>query len=47
MVSSDNVRSVRPGYGADPKLLYDVIGKTYSSDISKGTPFTLDMISKR
>ena len=45
-VSSDNVRSVRPGYGADPKLLHDVIGKTYIHDIRKGTPLNLDMISE-
>lgn len=46
-ISSDNIKSVRPGNGAHPKLLYDVIGKTYGIDVKKGTPFSLNMILEK
>ena len=36
--TSDNVRSIRPGFGMAPKFLEDVIGKKALSTICKGTP---------
>ena len=44
LISKENVRSVRPGYGLHPKHLEDILGKTFNSDIEKGTAFSLDMI---
>ena len=44
LISKENVRSVRPGYGLHPKHLEDILGKTFKSDIEKGTAFSLDMI---
>lgn len=33
----DNVRSIRPGYGMHPKHLPDIIGKTATMDLERGT----------
>jgi pseudaminic acid synthase len=44
VITKENVRSVRPGYGLHPKHLEDILGKTFNSDIEKGTAFSLDMI---
>jgi N-acetylneuraminate synthase len=38
LVSRDNVRCIRPGYGMQPKYLNKVIGKKFITDISAGTP---------
>jgi len=39
-----NIRSIRPGYGIDPKNLNIVLGKRASKDIKAGTPFDWTMI---
>lgn len=36
IVTEQNVRSVRPGYGLHPKYLQDVIGKHFVKDCTKG-----------
>lgn len=41
-----NVRSVRPGFGLHPKFLKDIIGKTASKDLEKGTPMRLEFIKE-
>lgn len=41
-VTADAVRSVRPGFGAPPKLLDQVIGKRLISDQAANTPVRLD-----
>jgi pseudaminic acid synthase len=43
--NSDNVRSIRPGYGVAPKYLRKIIGKTSKRDIDRGSPMTMDMFS--
>ena len=35
--TEENIRSIRPGYGLEPKYYDDVIGKTSTVDISSGT----------
>ena len=42
--TSENVRSIRPGYGLHPKYLEDVIGSKSKGDISRGTPLSKGMI---
>lgn len=37
-ISSEDFRSVRPGYGLHPKLAKKIIGKTLSNDVNKYTP---------
>ena len=44
IVTNDNVRSIRPGFGLHPKYLKDIIGKKVKQDIKRGTPFDLDYI---
>ena len=44
VVTKENIRSVRPGYGLHPKYLKDILGKTFKSDLEKGTALSLEMI---
>lgn len=41
--TSENVRSIRPGFGLAPKHYNEVIGKVASSKINRGTPLTFDL----
>lgn len=43
-VTNDNVASVRPGYGMHPKHLKDMLGKTFNSNVEKGTRFSADLV---
>lgn len=45
LVTTENVRSIRPGYGLPPKLLDEVCGKVFSQDIERGTPLTEDVLN--
>jgi pseudaminic acid synthase len=38
VLTEDNVRSVRPGYGLHPKHLNEVLGKKVNQNVEKGTP---------
>ncbi|AEA34599.1 pseudaminic acid synthase [Hippea maritima] len=42
--NEDNVKSIRPGYGLNPKFLKDILGKKARKDIKKGTPLQWDLI---
>jgi len=42
--TSENLRSIRPGYGLAPKYTNDIIGKRARRDIKKGTPATWSFI---
>lgn len=42
--TSQNVRSIRPGYGLAPKYLKEILGKRSSRDIERGTPLSFDLI---
>lgn len=44
VVTLENVRSVRPGFGLHPKHLHDILGKEVLCDLIKGTPFSLDYL---
>lgn len=37
IITEQNVRSVRPGYGLHPKYLHDVIGKKVIENLKQGT----------
>lgn len=45
VVSPDDVRSVRPGYGVAPKHLNHIIGQKLIANVSKNTPVTLDLLA--
>ncbi len=44
VLTPENVRSIRPGYGLPPKYLKQILGKKAKRDIEKGTPFVWDLI---
>lgn len=44
ILTEDNVRSIRPGFGLHPKYLKEILGKCVKKDLKKGTPFELDFI---
>jgi len=45
LITKENVRSIRPGFGLHPKYLKDIIGKQFDHDIERGTPISLDLFS--
>lgn len=44
IITEENVRSIRPGFGLHTKYLKDIIGKRVNRDLKKGTPFELEFI---
>lgn len=47
LLTGENVRSVRPGYGLAPKYLKSILGKKTKKKISKGNPLRLDLVEFR
>lgn len=45
IITDDNIRSIRPGFGLHPKYLKDIIGKKVKKDLKRGTPLELDFIN--
>lgn len=45
--SEENVRSIRPANGMQPKYLKNIIGKKAKKDIPKGTPLKADLVAGR
>ncbi|MDO9057195.1 MAG: pseudaminic acid synthase [Sulfuricurvum sp.] len=43
-ITAANVRSVRPGFGLAPKYLSEILGKSFTTDVSKGTPLSWEHI---
>ena len=43
-VTEDSVRSIRPGFGMEPRFLPQVLGKKARRDVAKGTPFDWSMV---
>jgi pseudaminic acid synthase len=44
VLTPENIKSIRPGYGMPPKFYYKVLGKKIKYDVKKGTPLTNDML---
>ena len=44
IITEENVRSIRPGYGLAPKYLKDVLGKQAAQDLKKGIPLKWNFI---
>jgi len=44
IITENNVKSIRPGYGLHSRNYSDVLGKFAKYDIEKGTPFSWDLI---
>ena len=46
VITEQNVRSVRPGYGLAPKYLPEILGKRVNRDLTKGDRMKLEYIDK-
>ena len=46
IITEQNVRSVRPGYGLAPKFLPEILGKRVNRDLKKGDIMMLEYIEK-
>ena len=44
VLTRENMRSIRPGFGLPPKYLGIALGKKVKRDVKKGTPFDWDLI---
>ncbi len=44
ILTKENVRSIRPGFGMHPKHYKEILGKTVVKDIERGTPLSFDLI---
>jgi pseudaminic acid synthase len=44
MISKENVRSIRPGFGLAPKYYNDILGKKVKITLKRGTPLSWDVI---
>lgn len=45
VITEQNVRSVRPGYGLHPKYLSELIGKKVNHDLDKGARFSSEYVT--
>lgn len=46
ILTEDNIRVVRPGYGMNPKYYNSILGRMVNRDIKHGTPLSEDVIQK-
>jgi pseudaminic acid synthase len=44
VITKENVRSIRPGFGMHPKYYSEIIGKKFKQDIERGTPISFEII---
>lgn len=47
LITKNNVRSIRPGFGMHPKFYKEILGKKFSQDLNRGIPLTSKMISQK
>ena len=46
IITHENVRSIRPGFGLHTKHLKDILGKPFSQPVKKGEPLNFNMIQQ-
>ena len=46
LLTEENVRVIRPGYGLSPRYFREVLGQAALQEIKKGTPIQFDLIGK-
>ena len=44
LATSENIRAIRPGFGASPSILSNVLGKKFLKDCDKGMPFKINLV---
>lgn len=45
LITENNIRSIRPGYGLHPKYYKEIIGKRFSKYVERGTPLNWDLVN--
>jgi pseudaminic acid synthase len=45
IITTENVRSIRPGYGLHPKYFEQILGKAVNTDLKRGIPLKTENIS--
>jgi N-acetylneuraminate synthase len=45
LLTPQNLRAIRPGYGLPPKYIDQLIGKRVKQDVRKGTPASWDLLA--
>ena len=46
IITTKNVKSIRPGFGLHPKYLSSILGKTANKNLYRGEPFKLTDIEE-
>lgn len=46
ILTTDNIRVIRPGYGMKPIFYHDILGKHAIRDIKRGTPLSINMFGE-
>jgi pseudaminic acid synthase len=44
IITEENIKSIRPGYGLHPKYFKEIIGKKFKEAVKKGTPLKMEVI---
>ena len=44
VITKDNIRSIRPGFGMHPKYFSEIIGKRFNDQYKRGTPLSFNLI---
>jgi N-acetylneuraminate synthase len=44
LATSENIRAIRPGFGASPSILSNVLGKKFLKNCNKGMPFDIKLV---
>ena len=44
VITTEHVKSIRPGYGMAPKYMEEILGKKVASNVRRGTPISLNLI---
>jgi pseudaminic acid synthase len=47
LFTSENVRSIRPGYGLHTRHLTEVVGRHAARDIERGTPLSWKLVDSK
>lgn len=46
VLTEENIRCIRPGYGMKPKYYHTILGRRAGKDIAKGTPLQMECLGK-
>ena len=46
LISDQNIRAIRPGGGAQPKFIYEFLGKRFRKDVVEGTPLDFLLVEE-